>query len=141
MAPSANELEKLRDILYGEQMRELNEQISALEARLQTLDEQVNGKLTALNLESKKSLSSQSDEMNRLAAEQAAKIKEQSQGLAGQIETIRKQMEADAKQAQKRDEALKKELQTLFAQLDANKVARSELGKALTELGQALNHE
>ncbi len=141
MTPSTNELEKLRDILVGEQMRQLDERLTALETNLRNLSEQINGKISALSSENKKHHASQSNEINRLAVEQSTKLKEQGQGLVGQIEALRKQAEADAKQSQKRDENIKKELLALLAQLDASKVARSELGKALTELGQVLNHE
>lgn len=141
MAQSTHELETLRDILFGEQMRRLEERLAALETNLRDLSEQINGKISALDSESQQKYANQTNEINRLAAEQSAKLKEQSQGLVGQIETLRKQVEANEIQSQERDKALKDELLALLAQLEASKVARSELGKAFIELGQALHHD
>jgi predicted metallo-beta-lactamase superfamily hydrolase len=140
MPATINELEKIRDILYGEQMREVNEHIAALEANLQTLSKQINGQISALDQESRQKLAQQSEEMNRLSSEQGQKLKEESQGLVGQIEAIRKQIENEAKLSQKRDEALKKEVLDLLAKLESGKVARAELGQALIELGQSVQH-
>ncbi|GEM_PF-4346435 len=141
MASSANELEKLRDILVGEQMRQLDERLTALETNLRNLSEQINGKISSLSVEQEQRFSNQAGEINRIATEQSARLKEQSQGLVGQIETLRQQVEANAKQAQEQDKALKEELLALLSKLDAAKVARNELGKAFVELGQGLGYE
>ncbi len=140
MPTTINELEKLRDILYGEQVRGINERLTALEGNLQTLSEQINGKISALDSESKQSLSQQTDEMKRLASEQSQKLQKESQGLVGQIEEIRKQVENEAQRSQQRDETLKKELLDLLAKLESSKVTRSELGQALVELGKSVQH-
>ncbi len=140
MPTTINELEKLRDILYGEQVRGINERLTALEGSLQTLSDQINGKISALDSESKQSLSQQTDEMKRLASEQSQKLQKESQGLVGQIEGIRKQVENEAQRSQQRDETLKKELLDLLAKLESSKVTRSELGQALVELGKSVQH-
>jgi chromosome segregation ATPase len=140
MPTTINELEKLRDILYGEQVRGINERLTALEGNLQTLSDQINGKISALDSESKQSLSQQTDEMKRLASEQSQKLQKESQGLVGQIEGIRKQVENEAQRSQQRDETLKKELLDLLAKLESSKVTRSELGQALVELGKSVQH-
>lgn len=140
MTTTINELEKLRDILYGEQMREIRERLDALELNLQTLSDQINGKISALDSESKQNLSQQTDEMQRIASEQHKKLQEQGQGLVGQIEGIRKQVEKEAQQSQQRDDVLKKELHELLAKLESSKVTRAELGHALVELGKSVQH-
>jgi len=141
MTPSTNELEKLRDILYGEQVNEINERLAALEKNLHAISEQINGQLTALDAESKQSITQQSEEMNRIASEQSKKLKEQSQGLVGQLNDLRKQIENEANQSQKRDDGLKKELVALISKLDNNKVARKDLGLALVKLGQSIQDD
>ncbi len=140
MATTINELEKLRDILYGEQMREIRERLDALELNLQTLSDQINGKISALDSENRQNLSQQTDEMQRIASEQQKKLQEQGQGLVGQIEGIRKQVEKEAQQSQQRDDVLKKELHELLAKLESSKVTRAELGQALVELGKSVQH-
>lgn len=140
MATTINELEKLRDILYGEQMREIRERLDALELNLQTLSDQINGKISALDSENRQNLSQQTDEMQRIASEQHKKLQEQGQGLVGQIEGIRKQVEKEAQQSQQRDDVLKKELHELLAKLESSKVTRAELGQALVELGKSVQH-
>lgn len=141
MTPSTNELEKLRDILYGEQVNKINERLAALELNLHAISKQINGQLTALDAESKQSLTQQSEKMNQIASEQSKKLKEQSQGLVGQINDLRKQIEDEAKQSQKRDDGLKKELAALIAKLENNKVERKDLGLALVKLGQSIQDE
>jgi len=141
MTPSTNELEKLRDILYGEQVNEINERLAALEKNLHAISEQINGQLTALDAESKQSITQQSEEMNRIASEQSKKLKEQSQGLVGQLNDLRKQIENEANQSQKRDDGLKKELVALISKLENNKVARKDLGLALVKLGQSIQDD
>ncbi|MGQ9834304.1 MAG: hypothetical protein ACUVRJ_11030 [Candidatus Villigracilaceae bacterium] len=140
MTNAANELEKLRDILYGEQMREIRERLTALETNLHAINEQINGKIEALDSESQQKLSQQSAEMQRLAAEQSQKIKQESQSLVGQIEALRKQVKKEAEQSQQRDQALKDELHELLAKLEASTISRAELGQALMELGKSVQH-
>lgn len=140
MTNTTNELEKLRNILYGEQMREIFERLTALETGLQTINEQINGKISALDSENKQKLSQQSDKMRRLVSEQSQKLKQESQSLVGQIEAIRKQVEKEAQQSQRRDQALKDELHDLLAKLEASTISRAELGQALGELGKSVQH-
>ena len=158
MTPSANELERLRDILYGEQVSKINERLAALEENLRAINEQINGQfntLAALDVENKQSRDKQSEEMNRLASEQSQKLKEQSQGLTGQIQDLNgqiqglmgqvddlgKQIKEEEKQSQKRDDGLKKELAALISKLEDNKVARKDLGVALIKLGQSIQDD
>lgn len=140
MTNTTSELEKLRDILYGEQMREIRERLTALEANLQAINEQINGKISALDSENQQKLSQQSAEMQRLAAEQSQKIKQESQSLVGQIEALRKQLEKEAQQSQHRDAALKDELLALLSKLEASTISRAELGQALMKLGESVQH-
>lgn len=141
MNATNDELGKLRDILYGEQMRELTERITLLESKLKKLQEETFGKIEMLGSESEQRISNQASEVDRIAAEQSEKIEKQSQSLAEKIEENRKKLEEDAKETKKREAALKTELLEMFAKLDSRKVTRSQLAQALNELGQAISNE
>ncbi len=138
--PATNELEKLRNILYGDQLREVIDRIAALENNLQSLSEQINGKIVALDSETKKNKSTHKDELKRIELEQSQKLMEQSQGLVGKIDRISRQLENEAKQSKERDGLLKQELMTLLANLESGTVARQQLSRSLIELGKSIQN-
>jgi phenylalanyl-tRNA synthetase alpha subunit len=113
LAETPNELERLRDILFGAQSRTIEERLLTLDARVTQLYQELNGRL-----------------------------QEQERTFQTDLNTLNSTLQqtiSDAEQnSHQRDEALQTKLQGLDQRLEGTKVSRQELGQLLIEMGQQL---
>ena len=155
-----NELERLRDILYGQQARSTEERLKALSdrlekikaemsARIDALDNQLTARLEALQaelterLENQQSSQSQATEANRKAL--AAQLSQLHADATAQISGVQKSLEKSnaellnliqSLQAASRDADA--ELAALINLLEDNKISRQTFSQMLVELAERL---
>jgi hypothetical protein len=151
--PTADELGRLRDILFGSQSRTLEKRLSDLETDLRslrqemtnllqnqisTLSESNNAQFVETRREFNEKLNKQSKDQS---AQQRAAQKDLSERLdkldAEQVERTRN-LQSEARQ---RDDNLRQELLSMTASLDNKKISRQDLGQMLMELGLRLRQE
>jgi flagellar biosynthesis GTPase FlhF len=132
---SAKELERLRDILYGEQARATEDRLGDLEARL----EKTRSELNAMFRKEHKALeTSLEKQLSELSKHQAAHEVE----AAERLDTTRLELSTDFtnrlndQAAQLRE--LRQQLVEISAALEESKVSRSDLGAMLIEMGQRI---
>ena len=132
---SAKELERLRDILYGEQARATEDRLGSLENRL----EKVRSELNALFRKEHKALqTSLEKEINTLGKQ----LDEHEAAAAERLENARSELTNDFtnrlndQAAQLRE--LRQQLVEISAALEESKVSRSDLGVMLVEMGQRI---
>jgi hypothetical protein len=111
-----NELDRLRDILYGEHSRETSVRLTELEALMEK----------------------NRQEFNQLVREWQTTLTERIDSLATDISQRIEKL--DKAHTDKRDK-LQQELLTITSDLESSKVARDELGAMLIEIGQRLQGE
>lgn len=132
---TSNDLEQLRDILYGNQARATEQRLDELEIRL----EDVNQALKNNTADQVSSLSGSMQQQFKAVDEKLAQTNASiNQRLDQQISDLRKQLADFRAESRQRDTELRQEMLTLGAMLDRQKTGRSELGELLVELGQQL---
>lgn len=132
---TGNDLEQLRDILYGNQARATEQRLDDLETRLENI-----------NQELKNNLDDQVSSLSGTTGQQFKAVEEKitqsnanlNQRLDQQISDLRKQLADFRAESRQRDTELRQEMLTLGAMLDKQKTGRTELGEMLVELGQQL---
>lgn len=110
---TSNELERLRDILFGAQSRTIEERLHALDIRV----------------------TQQYQEIITLLQTQEASLRTE---IATQHNALREALQENTQASQARDDALHAALQSVEQRLEADKVSRQELGQLLIEMGQQL---
>jgi uncharacterized coiled-coil protein SlyX len=156
---TGNDLDQLRDILYGNQARATENRLGDLETRVETvrreLNQEFNDRITALA----DSSSSQFDSTNKKITDQLAKqqsnqeaqnqsLQEKiiklsadlSQQLEKQINGLNQQLTDFRTETRQRHDDLRQEMLTIGAMLDKQKAGRNELGQLLIELGSQLQN-
>ncbi|MCB9418598.1 MAG: hypothetical protein H6667_02250 [Ardenticatenaceae bacterium] len=130
-----NDLDQLRNILYGNQARATEQRLNEMEARLEDINQELK-----TNLDNQiSSLSGLTDNQFKTVEEKLAQTNANfNQRLEQQISDLRKQLADFRAESRQRDSDLRQEMLTLGAMLDKQKTGRSELGELLVELGQQL---
>jgi hypothetical protein len=162
--PEANggtDLDTLRDLLFGNQVRDLSRRLTELDARLETAKRDLKG---TLNTRSEALATSNIEQVAALRKELTSRIEKETRTLAERIDTVATEFSAQLQTAQRelseqletlqhefsdrlhiaqeearqRDEELRNELLALSAWLDDKKTSRHDLGQMLEEVGQRL---
>jgi tetrahydromethanopterin S-methyltransferase subunit G len=130
-----NDLEQLRDILYGNQARVTEDRLNELETRLEAVNQELK-----INLDNQvTALSGSTDDQFKTVEEKLNQtIANFNQRLDQQISDLRKQISDFRAESRQRDNDLRQEMLTLGAMLDKQKTGRNELGDLLLGLGQQL---
>lgn len=130
-----NDLDQLRNILYGNQARATEQRLDDLEARLEDVNQELKNSLK----DQVTTLSGSTDQQFKAVEEKLAQTNTNlNQRLDQQISDLRKQLTDFRAESRQRDADLRQEMLTLGAMLDKQKTGRSELGELLVELGQQL---
>ena len=135
---TSDELDRLRDILFGSQTRVVERRLIDLENSLQTIQKDLENNLQTV----------QKDLLGRLdkqAAEQTAQLRTAQKALNNLIEQLRaelaertRKLQAETRQL---DDSLRQELLNMAASLENKKASRQDLGQMLIELGHRLQRE
>jgi flagellar hook-associated protein FlgK len=132
---SVKELERLRDILYGEQARATEDRIGSLENQL----EKVRSDLHSLIRKENKNLQSSLEKQIQTLSKQLDDFTVES---SERLENTRTELSTDFSKrfndqsAQLRE--LRQQLVEISAALEESKVSRSDLGAMLIEMGQRI---
>lgn len=132
---SVKELERLRDILYGEQARATEDRLGDLEKRL----EKVRSDLNALFRKEHKSLQTS---LEKQISNLSKQLDEHEIEASERLEHTRSELTDDFtnrlndQAAQLRE--LRQQLVEISAALEESKVSRSDLGAMLIEMGQRI---
>lgn len=132
---TGNDLDQLRNILYGNQARATENRLDELEIRLEDVNKELNNSLK------KKfdSLTNSTNDQFKTVQEMIAKTNtEFSQRLEQQINNLSKQLSDFKAESRQRDADVRQEMLALGAMLDKQKTGRLELGDLLINLGQQL---
>lgn len=136
--PGAN-IEQIRDIIFGTQMREYNQRFAELEERLinesVALREDLNKRLSALEQYAKKEMESLGGNLRGEQQSRAAAVKELA---AGQVE-LSKSTDKRFADAAASAEKTQREIRTQL--MEQTKAVRDELHKKATELAANLRRE
>jgi cytochrome c556 len=136
--PGAN-IEQIRDIIFGTQMREYNQRFAELEERLinesVALREDLNKRLSALEQYVKKEMDSLGGNLRGEQQSRAAAVKELA---AGQVE-ISKSTDKRFADAAAAAEKVQREIRTQL--MEQTKAVRDELHKKATDLAASLRRE
>lgn len=128
-APSAGELERLRDILFGQQTREAEQRVADLESGLEALRQEL------------------TDAMAKEIEAAGAKLRDELADARGEAEQLRqklekteaelsKKLQAAETAARERADELQHTLAALANEIEEKTVSRHELGHLLQDLGQ-----
>jgi chromosome segregation ATPase len=135
---TANDLERLRDILYGEQTRTTEQRHSDFENRLRELGAQLESAQHKIGEQMNRQGSAQSSSQQELADRLSAQLTD----LQTQLNALRQELSQRLDQldatSRQRTEAVRTELLALTTDLEEKKAARHDLGQMLVELGQRL---
>jgi septal ring factor EnvC (AmiA/AmiB activator) len=134
-AGSAKELERLRDILYGEQARATEDRLGDLEKRLEKVRTELNSLFRKEHKNLQTSLEKQINALNK-------QLDEHEITAAERLENTRSELNNDFTKRQN-DQAtqlreLRQQLVEISAALEDSKVSRSDLGAMLIEMGQRI---
>ena len=130
-----NEIDQLRHILYGNQARATEQRIDTLEARLESVNKDLQN---SLNEQAATLSGAAAKQFQTLEAELAQAKSNFNQRLEQQINDLRQQLADFRAESRQRDNELRQEMLTLGAMLDKQKTGRVELGQLLVDLGQQL---
>jgi tetrahydromethanopterin S-methyltransferase subunit G len=132
---TGNDLDQLRNILYGNQARATEQRLDELEIRLENVNRELQNNLQ----EQVTTLSGSTDQHLKAVEEKVTQTNTNiNQRLDQQISDLRKQLADFRAESRQRDDDLRQEMLTLGAMLDKQKTGRSELGELMVELGQQL---
>jgi tetrahydromethanopterin S-methyltransferase subunit G len=132
---TGNDLDQLRNILYGNQARATEQRLDELEVRLENISRELQNNLQ----EQVASLSGSTDQHLKAVEEKLTQTNTNiNQRLDQQIGDLRKQLADFRAESRQRDADLRQEMLTLGAMLDKQKTGRYELGQLMVELGQQL---
>ncbi len=157
--PQANDLEQLRDILFGNQAQAINQQLTDLETRLETtraewkknLNAQISktAQTAAANLsraekEFAQKLAAAQQQQEEADAAQTAQLQAAKEELEAkleqQIDDLKQQLRDFQTETRRQHDALRLEILALGAMLDNQKTGRLELGQLLIQLGEQLQN-
>lgn len=131
-----NDLERLRDILYGEQARTTEQRLSDLEARLHD----VSAALESAQHKIGEQINKQGSAHNSAQQELGERLSSQIALLQAELQSLRtdlnQRLDALENTQRQRTEAVRAELLAIIEQ----KVARQDFGQMLIELGQRLQN-
>ena len=113
--PSVNELERLRDILFGSQAR-------TIETRLNELEVEIDEKST---------------KYKKLAAD----LQNQLHSVRKELAELAERTRIVQSESRERDDSLREEFFNLIASLESKKASRQELGQMLVDLGIRLGND
>lgn len=157
----SNDLDTLRDLLFGNQVRDVSRRLTDLDSRVETarrdmktaLNQRADG-LGKSNAEQvaalRKELSNRIDKETRSLAERIDSVaadfnnqlqavhEELSERLDGIQRELGDRMHHSQEEARQRDDELRNETLALSAWLEDNKASRYDLGRMLEEVGQRL---
>lgn len=115
-----NELDHIRDILFGTQSREMEQRIEALEAALQTLSSQLR------------------DQLNQQAQRQSEATQSQAAAQAEQLQQMGQTLQAGLDGLSAELQQLRQEVAQAVQRLEHEKTNRVDLGQLLVALGEQL---
>jgi tetrahydromethanopterin S-methyltransferase subunit G len=132
---TGNDLDQLRNILYGNQARETEQRLDELEQRLEIVNRNLKNNFS----EQLNALTNSSDDQFRAVQDKLAKTNSDfSQRIEEQIGSLGKQLADFRAESRQRDADLRQEMLALGAMLDKQKAGRQELGDLLVQLGQQI---
>jgi DNA anti-recombination protein RmuC len=139
---SPREVDRVRDIIFGSQMRDYDQRFEAILrdlARLQRELDQANEQLAAQSAAQGKSLQALRQELRQADSDQRSETKAELERLAGQIAendaTQSQNLKALRQELRSADGDLRDELRQKAQRLTDEKVDRSTLGELFIELG------
>lgn len=161
----SGELENLREILFGNQVRATETRLDQLEENLQIVQRDFSAALSKqsealsktvevaqkelpaqINQQAKTTQANQQaleDNIQQLRSETKKQLEELKSGVTQELEKLRDLVSEQIRRAQSesrhRDDDLRKEMLALGSMLDNKLTPRSDLGQLLIELGQTLN--
>ncbi len=134
-----NDLDQLRNILYGNQARATEQRLTDLEVRIETVQRDLSDDINQRAASLANSASTQlTDVQQKLTDQLNQTAVDFNQRLDKQIKDIQKSLADFRAEARQRDNDLRQEMLTLGAMLDKQKAGRTELGELLVQLGQQL---
>ena len=132
---TGNDLDQLRNILYGNQARATEQRLDDLEVRLENVNRELQNSLE----DQVTTLSDSTEKQFKAVEEKLTQTNTNlNKRLDQQISELRKQLTDFRVESRQRDADLRQEMLTLGAMLDKQKTGRTELGDLLVELGQQL---
>ena len=134
-AGSAKELERLRDILYGEQARATEDRLGDLENRLEKVRNELNSLFHKEHKNLQTSLEKQISALSKQLDEHAIEAAERLENTRSELNNDFTKRHND-QAAQLRE--LRQQLVEISAALEDSKVSRSDLGAVLIEMGQRI---
>ncbi len=132
---SVKELERLRDILYGEQARATEDRLGDLEKRLEKVRSDLNALFRkehkSLQTSFEKQISNLSKQLEEHEVEASERLENTRSELAGDFTNRHNDQAAQLRE-------LRQQLVEISAALEESKVSRSDLGAMLIEMGQRI---
>ncbi len=124
---SGDKFDRIRDILLGESLDELNHRFDALETRLHSFESSLSGEISGRVDSIEGRLLSRMEEHQASQKALRESLSEQASALRAEVAEIRTQLEA--------------ELRSAVDHLDADKLDRAALSRMLVALAAQLEHE
>ena len=148
--PSGNDLDQLRSILFGNQVRAIEKRLNDLEMYLETVRREINqhfddrldglAETTSANLD--KTEKEFNDRLTKLEADFRKQLQNTQKELSQQIEKqsvdFQRKLLDFQTEARQRDDDLRIELLALGAMLDNQKAGRAELAQMLLQMSEEL---
>ena len=132
---TSNDLEQLRDILYGNQARATEQWLDEMETRLENINRELKNSLDDQGTFLPGSTEQQFNPGEENLTQTEASL---SQRLDQQINDLRRQLADFRAESRQRDADLRQEMLLLGAMLDRQNTERTKLGDLLVELRQQL---
>lgn len=156
-----NDLETLRDLLFGNQVRDLSRRLTELDSRVEAAKRDLKASLNTradglasstaeqvatvrkeLNGRIDQETKSLAERIDKLAAELSNQLQAMHKELGSRLDELQSELterlQTAQEEARQRDDELRAELLALSAWLDDKKASRHDLGQMLEEIGQRL---
>lgn len=132
---SVKELERLRDILYGEQARATEDRLGDLEKRLEKVRSELNALFRKEHKSLQTALEKQINTLNKQLDEHEVEASERLENTRSELTNdFTNRLNDQATQLRE----LRQQLVEISAALEESKVSRSDLGALLIEMGQRI---
>ncbi len=135
-APSAGELERLRDILFGQQTREAEQRLADVESGLEALRQELTDAMAKEIEEAAAKLRGELSALSDELADARGEAEQLRQKLEKTEAELSKKLQAAESAARERDDELQQTLAALATEIEEKTVSRHELGHLLQDLGQ-----
>ena len=128
---TSGDLEQLRDILYGNQARAIENRLDNLEARSESVRQELSDRLARQQKDQAAQIGLVHEKLEQLDANSV-------QRLDDQISSLKQQLADFQAEARQRNDDLRQEMLALGAMLDKQKTGREELSQLLIQLAQQI---